>query len=59
MFEDFCQKVKAEYPSAKITLPVFEPVVGCAVQRCFGEGLSAEDIKEKMLIGFSDYIYKI
>jgi hypothetical protein len=59
MFEEFYRKVKAEFSQANVTHPVFEPVIGCAVQRCFDEGLLADDIKEKMLIGFSDYLYKI
>ncbi len=58
MFEDFCRKVKSEYPNAKVSHPVFEPVIGCAVQRCFDEGLDTRDIKKKMLVGFADYIYK-
>ena len=58
MFEDFCRKVKAEYPDARVSHPVFEPVIGCAVQRCFDKGICVDDIKEKMLVGFADYIYK-
>ena len=59
IFEDFCKKVLAEYPRANILHPVFDPVIGCVVQRCFDEGLATQDFKEKILVGFKDFIYKI
>ncbi len=58
MFEHFKQMLLAKYPEAKVEKPLFEPVVGCAVMRCWRDGLSTEDIRKRLIDGFKDFLYK-
>ena len=58
MFEHFKQMLLTKYPEAKIEKPLFEPVVGCTVMRCWRDGLSTEEIRERLIEGFKDFLYK-
>ena len=58
MFEVFKKEIQLIYPEAKISLPVFEPVVGCVVLRCMQEGRSIEEIREKLTAGFAQFLYR-
>ena len=58
MFEVFKKEIQLIYPEAKISLPVFEPVVGCVVLRCMQEGRAIEEIREKLTAGFAQFLYR-
>ena len=58
MFDLFKSELERAYPYAKVIKPTFEPVVGCAICRCFDSGLVVEDFKDKILSGFSEFLYK-
>ncbi len=58
MFEHYRQMLTAKYPEIKLGKPLFEPVVGCAVLRCWRDGLSTEEIREPFIEGFKAFLYK-
>ena len=58
MFETFCKDIRAIYPQAEITYPIFEPVIGCAIHRQFREGKTFEEVEEKIREGFASYYFK-
>lgn len=57
MFEIFKKEMELLYPEAKISPPVFEPVVGCAVLRCLRGGLAVQDFREGLTRGFEQFLY--
>ncbi len=57
MFDIFKREIELMYPEAHVEKPIFEPVVGCAVQQCLREGLSAEDIRSELTEGFREFLY--
>ena len=57
MFEVFKQELELLYPEAKVSRPLFEPVVGCVVLRCLREGMTVSDLRESMTNGFSQFLY--
>ena len=58
MLDHYKSKLLEKYPYACVIKPNFEPVVGCAVARCFESGLDMEIIKEKAYAGFSEFLYE-
>ena len=58
MFDVFRQELMLSYPEARVYRPSFEPVVGCIVQRCLGEGRTMEEIRESILRGFGEFTYE-
>ena len=57
MFEVFQNEIQLIYPEAKVSLPVFEAVVGCVVLRCIREGRSPESAYPALAEGFSNFFY--
>ena len=57
MFEVFKHEVELLYPEAQVSLPMFEPVVGCAVLGALREGRSITAIKDPLLQGFAPFQY--
>ena len=45
------------YPEARVSLPVFEPVVGCAVLRLLEQGKDPTELLEPLTQGFSQFLY--
>ena len=41
-----------------VEFPVFEPVIGCAVARCFAAGAEYKDIEKTVRKNFSDYLFR-
>ena len=58
MFEVFRNEMQLIYPEATVSLPVFEPVVGCVVLRCMQDGRSVEEIRERLTAGFAEFLYR-
>ena len=58
MVEHFSAEITRRYPNAKILTPGFEPVVGCVVRRCLNEGMTVEEIGQKLQDGFAEMKYK-
>lgn len=58
MFEVFKREMELLYPEAKVSLPLFEPVVGCVVLRCLREGMSLASIREPLTRGFAQFQYQ-
>jgi N-acetylglucosamine kinase-like BadF-type ATPase len=58
MLDHYRSKLLEKYPYVCVIKPNFEPVVGCAVARCFESGLDMEIIKEKAYAGFSEFLYE-
>jgi len=58
MFDRYKSSLERIYPNARVSEPIFEPVVGCAVCRCFDEGIAPEVFEDKMIRGFSEFLYK-
>ena len=59
MFERYKSEIKRLYPDVTVKEPVFEPVVGCAVCRVLDSTTKIPDeIKDKILCGFSEFLYK-
>ena len=58
MVERFTDEITRRYPNARVTPPIFEPVVGCVVCRCLEEGRAIEEIREPLLRGFAELLYK-
>ena len=59
MYEVFCRDVLAKYPTAKITKPLFEPLIGCIVKRLYEEGCCVEALRPRLLEAFANYTYKL
>lgn len=57
MFEAFCGDIRERYPAAEIVHPIFEPVVGCVVLRCFAAGEGFESFSEVLKEGFASFCY--
>jgi N-acetylglucosamine kinase-like BadF-type ATPase len=58
MFDVFKREIELLYPEAKVSLPLFEPVVGCAVLRGLREGTTLSDLREPILQGFAPFMYQ-
>lgn len=58
MFEVFKREMELLYPEARVELPLFEPVVGCAVLRGLREGKSVSDLRESLTTGFAQFRYQ-
>ena len=58
MFEVFRNEMQLIYPEATVSLPVFEPVVGCVVLRCMQDGRPVEEIRERLTAGFAEFLYR-
>lgn len=58
MFEVFQKEIRLIYPEANVSLPIFEPVVGCVVLRCIREGHSPEEVYAALAEGFAKFIYQ-
>lgn len=57
MFEVFKKEMELVYPEAKVSLPFFEPVVGCAVLRLLEQGRTADELIRPLQDGFSQFLY--
>ena len=57
MFEVFKAEMELVYPEARVSLPVFEPVVGCAVLRLLEQGKDPKELLEPLTQGFSQFLY--
>jgi hypothetical protein len=57
MFEVFKKEIELIYPEAKVSLPIFEPVVGCAVLRLLEQGRTADELIRPLRDGFSQFLY--
>lgn len=58
MFEVFKQEMELTYPQVKVSLPLYEPVAGCAVLGALRRGMAMEEIREKMSVGFAAFGYQ-
>lgn len=58
MFETFREDIRAKYPVAEVICPVFDPVVGCVVLRCFTWGLKFKDFGKIILKEFQEFLYQ-
>lgn len=56
MLEAFAEEVKDTYPEAEIIRPVYDPVVGCVVIRCLGEGMTMTQIRRRLHGKFDSYL---
>ena len=57
MFDIFKQEITLRYPSAVVTKPYFEPVVGCAVLRFQENGYRLDELLTPMQEGFAALRY--
>ena len=57
MFEVFKSEIELIYPEARVSLPTFEPVAGCAVLGCLARGMTLDEITPLMTQGFSQFLY--
>ena len=58
MADTFVEEVRAVYPDAEIRYPVFEPVVGCVVDRLVQEGMPIAETIERLKQPFSAYLFR-
>ena len=58
MFEVFKREVELLHPKVQVSLPHYEPVVGCVVLRALREGLTLNDIQSRISEGFSRFLYQ-
>ena len=58
MADTFAAEVKEVYPSAEIRYPIFEPVVGCVVDRLAQEGMPMTETVERLKEPFSAYLFR-
>jgi N-acetylglucosamine kinase-like BadF-type ATPase len=58
MFEVFKSEIELLYPEARVMLPTFEPVAGCAVLRCLQNGMDPDDVRNRLHTGFSKFAYE-
>jgi hypothetical protein len=57
MFEVFKREVSLLFPEAHISLPLYEPVVGCAVLRGLKEGRTLAEMEGILSDGFAQFQY--
>lgn len=57
MFNIFKQEIELLYPEARVSKPLFEPVVGCAILRCLRDRMTVEEMREPMINGFMQFQY--
>ena len=57
MFDVFRREIELIYPEARICLPVFEPVVGCAILRSFENGVTPDELNAPIREGFAQFLY--
>jgi N-acetylglucosamine kinase-like BadF-type ATPase len=57
MFEVFKREVSLLFPEAVISLPLYEPVVGCAVLRGLKEGRTLTELDTLLANGFKQFQY--
>jgi N-acetylglucosamine kinase-like BadF-type ATPase len=57
MFEVFKREIELLYPEARVSLPLYEPVVGCAVLRALHEGMTLTDLEAPLTEGFAEFRY--
>ena len=57
MFEVFKRELELCYPEARVELPLFEPVAGCAVLRCLSEGMDMYSIRIHLEEKFSAFAF--
>ncbi len=57
MFEVFKREIELLYPEARVSLPLFEPVVGCAVLRALRGGMTLTELKAPLTEGFAEFRY--
>lgn len=57
MFEVFKREVELLFPEAHISLPLYEPVVGCAVLRGLKEGRTLAELDALLAEGFKQFQY--
>jgi hypothetical protein len=57
MFEVFKREVSLLFPEAVISLPLYEPVVGCAVLRGLKEGRTLAELETLLAEGFKQFQY--
>ena len=58
MFEVFKREAELLHPKVQVSLPHYEPVVGCVVLRALREGLTLNDIQSRISEGFSQFLYQ-
>lgn len=58
MFEVFKREVELLFPEARVSLPLYEPVVGCAVLRGLREGRTMSELESLLANGFSQFRYQ-
>lgn len=58
MFEVFKGELDLSYPEARVSLPVYEPVVGCVVLRGLREGRTPEELSSVLKESFRDFLYE-
>lgn len=58
MFEVFKREVELLFPEARVSLPLYEPVVGCAVLRGLREGRTMSELESLLANGFSPFRYQ-
>ena len=55
MFEAFSEEIKSAYPIAEIIRPDYDPVVGCVILRALREGMTMDEIRERLQGKFDSY----
>ena len=58
MFEVFKGEIGLLFPEAKVSLPLYEPVVGCAVLRGLREGKTITELERLLSAGFAPFRYQ-
>ena len=59
MFERYRSEIERLYPDTIVREPIFEPVAGCALCRVLESTTElSEELKNKVIRGFSDFLYK-
>ncbi len=58
MFEVFKAEIELIYPEARVSLPIYEPVVGCAVLHCIENDITLDTLEKPIREGFSQFLYK-
>lgn len=57
MYEIFKKEIELVYPEAKVSRPLYDPVVGCVVQRCIERGVPLKAYERALEESFIDYRY--
>ena len=58
MFEVFRREVELLFPEARVSLPLYEPVVGCAVLRGLRVGKTLPELEKLLARGFTQFRYQ-